>query len=132
MPDTERPLLWGPGGRRFHLMAKPIGATCNLNCTYCYYLPKKDLLGRGQRMTDEVLEAYVQQYIEAQDGPEIVFSWQGGEPTLLGLDFFRKAVALQQKYSRPGKRVENDLQTNGLLLDDAWCEFLRENRSIHQ
>ncbi|MBU0609277.1 MAG: anaerobic sulfatase maturase [Armatimonadetes bacterium] len=128
MHDAElRPWFSGSAERRFHLMAKPIGATCNLNCTYCYYLSKNDLLGRSRRMSDGVLEAYVQQYIAAQDSPEIVFSWQGGEPTLLGLDFFRKAVELERKHCPPGKRVANDLQTNGTLLDDAWCAFLRDN-----
>jgi uncharacterized protein len=125
-----RPLPSGPAGRRFHLMAKPIGATCNLNCTYCYYLSKRTLLGSARRMTDEMLEEYVKQYIAAQDGPEIVFSWQGGEPTLLGLDFFQKAVELERKHCPPHKGVENDLQTNGTLLDDAWCAFLRDNRFL--
>jgi len=115
---------------RFHLMAKPIGALCNLDCAYCYYLSKQDLLGSKRRMTDDVLESYIKQNIDAQDGPEIVFSWQGGEPTLLGLEFFQKVIELQKKHCPPGKRVENDLQTNGTLLDDAWCEFLRTNRFL--
>ena len=131
MRETGHPPLGAkPTKRRFHLMAKPIGTVCNLNCTYCYYLSKMDLLESNQRMAEEVLEAYIKQYIEAQDGPEIVFSWQGGEPTLLGLGFFRKAVELEVKHCPPAKRVENDLQTNGTLLDDAWCEFLRENRFL--
>ena len=116
--------------RRFHLMAKPFGAVCNLKCAYCYYLSKADLLGSNRRMSDEVLEAYVRQYIEAQDSPEMVFSWQGGEPTLLGLGFFQKVMELQQKHCPDGQRIENDLQTNGTLLDHAWCEFLRENRFL--
>ena len=78
-------------------------------------------------MPDDLLELFIRQYIESQDGEEIVFSWQGGEPTLLGLDFFRRVVELERKYRPPGRRIENDLQTNGTLLDDAWCEFLREN-----
>jgi len=77
-------------------MAKPIGAVCNMNCTYCYYLGKKDLLGSSGRMTDTILEEYVKQYIEAQEGTEVVFSWQGGEPTLLGLDFFKRAIELER------------------------------------
>jgi uncharacterized protein len=111
-------------------MAKPFGAVCNLDCTYCYYLSKADLLGSNRRMADEVLEATVRQYIEAQDGPEIVLSWQGGEPTLLGLDFFRKVMEVEKTHCPPGKRIENDLQTNGTLLDHAWCEFLRENHFL--
>jgi uncharacterized protein len=111
-------------------MAKPTGAVCNMDCTYCYYLSKKDLINSNARMTDAVLEEYLRQYIEAQQGPEVVLSWQGGEPTLLGLDFFRKIVDLEEEYCPPNKRVENDLQTNGLLLDDAWCEFLREKRFL--
>ncbi len=81
-------------------------------------------------MSDEVLESFIQQYIQGQNHDEIVFSWQGGEPTLCGLDFFKKVVALEKKYCPPGKRVENDLQTNGILLDDKWCEFLRKNRFL--
>ena len=123
-------MLSGQASRDFHLMAKPVGALCNMNCTYCYYLGKKDLLSSNGRMTDEILEQYVMQYIEAQEGPEVVFSWQGGEPTLLGLDFFKRAIELEREYCPPNKRVENDLQTNGILLDDAWCEFLRENRFL--
>lgn len=111
-------------------MAKPIGAVCNMDCTYCYYTSKKDLLGSNRRMTDAVLEEYVRQYIEAQGGREVIFSWQGGEPTLLGLDFFKKVIELEKEYCPPNKRVENDLQTNGTLLDDAWCEFLRQNRFL--
>lgn len=110
-------------------MAKPIASACNINCTYCYYLHKEQLLHqhRGTAMTTETLERYIVQYIEAQNGDEIVFSWQGGEPTMLGLDYFRNAIALQKKHSPPGRRVCNDLQTNGTLLTDEWCEFLKRN-----
>lgn len=131
--DPLSPLLVNPGSRpRFHAMVKPTGAICNLDCTYCYYLHKKDLLGSNSkfRITDEILETHVRQYIEAQRGDQIVFSWQGGEPTLMGIEFFRKVVALEKKYQRPGQRIENDLQTNGTLLDDEWCEFLRENNFL--
>ena len=119
-------------GRQFHAMAKPASSTCNLDCTYCYYLSKAALPGGpgAGRMSDEVLAAYIKQYIEGVTGPEVVLSWQGGEPTLLGLDFFRKVVALEKKYARPGQRVENDLQTNGVLLDEEWCEFLKANRFL--
>ena len=118
-----------PGARRrFHAMVKPIGAACNLDCKYCYYLSKGDLLDQqpGSRIADDLLEEFIRQYIAGQDGERVVFSWQGGEPTLLGLDFFRKVVALEAKHKRPGQRIENDLQTNGTLLDETWCRFLRE------
>jgi serine-type anaerobic sulfatase-maturating enzyme len=111
----------------FHVMAKPTGARCNLDCAYCFFL-KKDRLYPGStfRMSYEVLEAYIRQTIEGHRTPEITIAWQGGEPTLMGLDFFRRAVELELKYAAPGVRIENTLQTNGVLLDDEWCEFLRE------
>jgi uncharacterized protein len=110
-------------------MAKPTGSACNLDCTYCFYLHKEQLLGqrRGQFMDDLTLETFIRQYIEAQDGEQIVFSWQGGEPTLMGLDFFRNVVRLQEKYRPAGQRVENNLQTNGIALDASWCSFLKEH-----
>ncbi|HYN89788.1 MAG TPA: anaerobic sulfatase maturase, partial [Ardenticatenaceae bacterium] len=111
----------------FHVMTKPRGAICNLDCTYCYFLAKELLYpGSRFRMARDLLEQYVSQYIAAQRVPEVTFGWQGGEPTLMGLDFFRLAVELQQKYCRPGMRIHNTLQTNGTLLDDEWCAFLRE------
>jgi serine-type anaerobic sulfatase-maturating enzyme len=108
-------------------MVKPTGALCDLDCAYCYYLSKEDLLGKPAqwRISDEVLETFIRQYFEGQNHKGVVFSWQGGEPTLLGLDFFRKVVALEKHYCPPHVRCENDLQTNGVSLDDAWCEFLR-------
>jgi len=114
---------------RFHAMAKPSGSTCNIDCAYCFYLHKEHLLHqrRGQRMSPSTLERYIAQYIEAQNGEQIVFSWQGGEPTMLGLDFFRDIVALQKKYQPKNRRIANDLQTNGTLLTDAWCTFLKEH-----
>ncbi|MDR5824936.1 anaerobic sulfatase maturase [Caballeronia sp. LZ043] len=114
---------------RFHAMAKPIGSTCNIDCSYCYYLYKEHLLQqhRGRRMESSMLERYIRQYIEAQNGDEVIFSWQGGEPTMLGLDFFRNIVALQTKYLPQGRRISNDLQTNGTLLDDDWCRFLKQH-----
>jgi uncharacterized protein len=113
-------------------MVKPTGAICNLDCAYCYYLHKEELLGSASkfRMSDEVLENHIRQYIEGQRGDEVVFSWQGGEPTLLGVGFFEKVVALEKKYQRPNQRIENDLQTNGTLLNDEWCTFLRDNRFL--
>ena len=118
-----------PGARRsYHAMVKPIGAICNLDCTYCYYLHKQELLGSTKkfRISEEILETHIRQYIEGQDRSEVVFSWQGGEPTLLGLEFFQKVVELEQKYKKPNQRIENDLQTNGTLLNDEWGVFLKE------
>ena len=115
----------------FHLMAKPGGSRCNLSCQYCFYLRKGDLYS-GSRfcMSDEVLEEYTRQTIEAHCIPEVTFAWQGGEPTLLGRDFFEKAMSLQKKYCRPGMVIQNTIQTNGILLDDAWCKFFRKNRFL--
>jgi uncharacterized protein len=131
LPDPE----WHPPQgvkRRFHAMVKPIGSACNLNCAYCYYLSKGRLLDQqpGSRITDELLETFIRQYIEGHDHEQVVFSWQGGEPTLLGIDFFRKVVALEGKYRKPHHRIENDLQTNGTLLDEEWCRFLRDNNFL--
>ncbi|MDQ7065085.1 MAG: anaerobic sulfatase-maturation protein [candidate division KSB1 bacterium] len=112
-------------------MAKPIGPICNLDCKYCFYLEKEKLYP-GQSnwvMADEVLEAFIRQKIESSRAPVELFAWQGGEPTLLGVDFFRRVVALQKKYTN-GKKIENAFQTNGILLDDEWCEFLAENRFL--
>ncbi|MBE0533922.1 MAG: radical SAM protein, partial [Rhodospirillales bacterium] len=118
--------------RPFQVMVKPNGPRCNLDCTYCYYLEKERLYPetRKFRMPDDVLEAYVRDYIATQakaGAPEIWFSWQGGEPTLLGVEFFRRAVALQKKYRPAGAAVRNALQTNGTLLDEEWARFLKEH-----
>jgi uncharacterized protein len=115
----------------FHIMAKPVGPICNLDCKYCFYLEKETLYPHKTNwaMPDDVLESYIRQHIEAQDVPVITFAWQGGEPTLLGVDYFRRAVGLQKKYAN-GKRIDNAFQTNGVLLDDAWCEFLAENEFL--
>lgn len=117
------------GERRFHVMAKPAGSACNLDCTYCFYLSKQTLAGGpgGGHMNDDVLERFVRDYIAGVTADQVVFSWQGGEPTLLGLGFFDKVVALQRRYARHGQRVENDLQTNGTLLDEDWARFLKEH-----
>jgi len=117
--------------RPFHLMAKPIGPKCNLRCTYCFYL-EKDALYPGEwewAMSEEVLRSYVRQTVECAPGPEVAFTWQGGEPTLLGLPFFEQAVAIEKEYAR-GRQIENSIQTNGTLLDDAWCEFLERERFL--
>ncbi len=106
-------------------MAKPVGAACNLACPYCFYLEKGTLLGHGQAaMPDEVLEAYIRAYIAADPAPETEFVWHGGEPLLCGIPFFEKAIRLQKKHAR-GKKILNTLQTNGTLIDDAWCRFLK-------
>ena len=112
-------------------MTKPIGPICNLGCRYCFYLEKENLFPHNEnfRMTDEVLEEYVKQYIGAQMVHEVTFAWQGGEPTLMGVKFFRKVVELQKKYAA-GHVISNALQTNGTLLDDEWGEFLAENRFL--
>ncbi len=125
-------LLANKGQRRFHIMAKPIGPACNLDCSYCYYLAKATLPdgSRSGRISDETLDLFIRQYIEAVTGGEVVFSWQGGEPTLLGVDFFRRVVELEKKYAKPNQIVQNDLQTNGTLLDEEWCRFLKENRFL--
>ena len=118
--------------RRFHVMVKPGGSTCNLDCDYCFYLDKESLPGGPGvgRMSDNMLERFIQQYIDGVTGPRVVFSWQGGEPTLVGLDFYRKVVALQKQYAKPNQRVENDLQTNGTLITEEWSAFLAEHRFL--
>jgi uncharacterized protein len=109
-------------------MLKPRGAICNLGCRYCFYLSKEALYpGSLFRMSDEVLAEFTRQYIQAQQVPEVTFAWQGGEPTLMGLDFFRRAVDLQKQYRKPGQRINNAFQTNGVLLDDDWCAFFHEH-----
>jgi uncharacterized protein len=115
----------------FHVLAKPMGPLCNLSCRYCFYLEKDGLFPQEHkwRMSDDVLEAYVQQYIAGQDAPVVSFTWQGGEPTLLGVGFFRRVVELQRRYAN-GKTIENALQTNGILLDDEWGAFLAGERFL--
>ncbi len=109
-------------------MTKPRGAICNLDCKYCYFLKKEALYPDGHfRMSEETLEGYTRQYIAAQHVPDVTFAWQGGEPTLMGLDFFQRAVALQEKYRKPGTKIHNALQTNGTKLDDEWCSFFKQN-----
>lgn len=125
-------LFRGKPVRRVHVMVKPTGARCNLDCTYCYYLSKEQLLGKPEQLciSDELLEEFIRQYFTSQNHKEVVFSWQGGEPTLLGIDFFRKVVALEKQYCPPHVRCENDLQTNGTLLDDDWCTFLNDENFL--
>jgi len=113
--------------RDFQVFAKPIGSLCNLACSYCYYLEKGKLYLAGeQRMSEALLEDYITQHIDASSGPEVRFSWHGGEPTLLGLDYFRAIVALQRRHRPPGWRIVNGIQTNATLLDEDWCRFLAD------
>jgi uncharacterized protein len=115
----------------FHVMVKPAGPVCNLNCTYCYYLEKKKLYpGKNDLSLNlELLELFIQQYIDAQDVPVVTFTWQGGEPTLLGLSYFENVIELQKKYAG-GKTIENAFQTNGTRLDDDWCRFFSDNKVL--
>jgi uncharacterized protein len=117
--------------KSFMVMAKPIGPVCNLNCTYCYYLEKEKLYTESGsfKMTDELLESYIKQFIEAQEVPLVTFTWQGGEPTLLGLEFFEKAVELQTKY-KGSKKIDNAFQTNGTRLTEDWCRFFKRNNFL--
>jgi len=112
--------------REFQVFAKPADSICNLDCHYCYYLKKEHLFPKTEsfRMPDDILEEYIVQHIDASPGSVINFSWHGGEPTILGLDYFRKIVALQRKHQPPRRRVTNGMQTNGTLLDEDWCRFL--------
>ena len=112
--------------REFQVFVKPIGALCNLDCHYCYYLKKEHLYPKGEtfQMTDETLEDYIVQHIDASPEAVIRFSWHGGEPTILGLDYFRRIVALQRKHQPPDRSIVNGIQTNGTLLDEDWCRFL--------
>jgi len=124
------PVLTMPGAPvAFHVMVKPTGAVCNLDCEYCFFLSKEMLYpGSRFRMAADLQETYIRQLLEAHSrAPEVVVAWQGGEPTMMGLDFFRRSVELERTYARPGQRILNTIQTNGTLLDDEWGAFLKEN-----
>jgi len=114
--------------RNFQVFVKPVGSICNLDCHYCYYLKKEHLYPNDEsfRMPDIILEEYIAQHIEASAEPVIRFSWHGGEPTVLGLDYFRKIVEIQRKYQPPDQSITNGMQTNGTLLDEDWCRFLAD------
>lgn len=115
----------------FHLLVKPTGAVCNLDCKYCFFLSKEMLYpGSRFRMADDLLETYVRQLLESHQVPEINLAWQGGEPTLMGLDFFKRMVALADKYKKPGQTLVHTMQTNGTKLDDAWGAFFKENNFL--
>jgi uncharacterized protein len=125
MPD---PAVAAAAPPRFHLLAKPSGSTCNIDCKYCFFLSKEALYPNDRhRMSDATLEAYIRQLLESHRLPEVTVAWQGGEPTLMGLDFFRKAVAMVDRYRRPGQKIQQTFQTNGIALDDEWCAFLKEH-----
>lgn len=115
-----------------HVMAKPTGSVCNIDCTYCFYLEKEALYperNKNWRMSDETLEKYIQQQIAAQSGNRVIFAWQGGEPTMMGLGFFRRVVALCAHYAN-GKKIEHALQTNGIVLNDEWAQFFAEHHFL--
>ena len=115
----------------FHVLVKPTGAACNLDCAYCFFLDKEALYPNSKfRMSDELLETYIRQLIESHKTNEVALAWQGGEPTLMGLDFYRRAVALAEKYRQPGMEIKHSMQTNGTLLDDDWCTFFKENNFL--
>lgn len=117
-----------PFAKPLYVMLKPAGAHCNLACKYCYYLEKNNLYQNSHRhlMSDETLEQFTREYIEAQTMPQVLFTWHGGEPLMRSIDFYRKALALQKKYAH-GKQIDNVIQTNGTLLTDEWCEFFAKN-----
>ena len=115
----------------FHVMAKPTGSRCNLDCSYCFYLKKEQIYPESSfRMSDEVMEQYIRQTIEGHRVPRVTIAWQGGEPTLMGLDFFRRAINVEKKYLKPGMQIENTFQTNGVLLNEEWCRFFHDNNFL--
>jgi uncharacterized protein len=122
---------FAPFAKPIYIMLKPIGAVCNLRCEYCYYLDKKDLYPQAKNfvMNDEVLERFIQQYIESQTMSEVLFTWHGGETLMRNRDFYEKALRLEQKYAQ-GRRIDNCIQTNGILLTDDWCKFFKDNNFL--
>jgi uncharacterized protein len=124
--DTVADTMASTGKREFQVMAKPVGAICNLDCGYCYYLEKEELYPKSvsHRMADDLLEIYIEQHIEACPEENIFFSWHGGEPTLLGIGYFKKILEIQQKLRPFGRKILNGIQTNGTLIDEEWCRFL--------
>jgi uncharacterized protein len=130
LPSTADPLpVDAPPG--FHLLAKPSGSTCNIDCTYCFFLSKDALYPKEKhRMSAATLEAYIRQLMESHRTPQVTVAWQGGEPTLMKVEFFRQSVALVEKYRRPDQVVQHTFQTNGILLDDEWCTFFKEHNFL--
>jgi uncharacterized protein len=115
----------------FHVLTKPTGAACNLDCKYCFFLVKENLYpGSNFQMSDDVQESYIRQVLESHPGPEVPVAWQGGEPTLMGLEFFRRSIELEKKYQKPGTTILNTMQTNGVLVDEEWCDFFREHNFL--
>ncbi len=128
-PAVQARLLSAPPS--FHLLAKPSGSTCNIDCAYCFFLSKEALYPNDKhRMSQATLESYIQQLLEAHRTPEVTVAWQGGEPTLMKLEFFERAVELVEKYRKPSQAVQQTFQTNGLLLDDAWCAFFKKHNFL--
>jgi uncharacterized protein len=125
---TTTPIDFPPA---FHLLAKPTGATCNLDCAYCFFLSKEMLYpGSRFRMADAMLETYIRQLLEAHQTPQVQVAWQGGEPTLMGLDFFQRSIDLVERHRKPGTTVEYTIQTNGTLIDDAWAAFFKQHNFL--
>jgi len=115
----------------FHLLAKPTGAICNLDCKYCFFLAKEQLYPNSKfRMSDDLLETYIQQLLESHQTPEVTIAWQGGEPTLMGLSFFQRSIELVEKHKKPGQQVSHTIQTNGTRLDDNWGRFFKEHNFL--
>jgi len=127
----NKTIQFNPLNTPIYVMAKAIGPACNLRCSYCYYLDKKSLSpeNSSNRMSDATLELFTEQYINAQPGNDVLFTWHGGEPLLMGMDYYKKAIRLQKSYGR-NKNIDNSLQTNGTLLTDEWCEFFKENNFL--
>jgi uncharacterized protein len=124
LPEGER--AWSP--EAVHILGKPTGAICNLGCSYCFFLDKEELYeGDRFRMSDDMLDKYIGSLVEMHKVPQVTVAWQGGEPTLMGLDFYRKSVEIEDRYRKPGMTFLNTMQTNGTLLNDEWCEFFAEN-----
>ena len=124
-------LYFSPLSFPLYVMAKPVGPLCNMDCDYCYYLEKSELYtGRkGLKMSDDLLDRFINDYIHCQTSPFVLFTWHGGEALLRGIDFFRKAIRLQQQYGH-GREISNCIQTNGLLLNDEWCRFFKDNNFL--
>ena len=115
----------------FHLLAKPTGPICNLDCEYCFFLSKEMLYpGDRFRMADELLETYLKQLLEAHHTPEVMVAWQGGEPTMMGLDFFKRSIELVEKHRKPWQQVSHTIQTNGVLIDERWAAFFKEHNFL--
>ncbi|MBQ3576363.1 MAG: radical SAM protein, partial [Coprobacter sp.] len=130
MQNNSKTAIFNPLTFPIYVMAKPIGALCNLDCHYCYYLEKGELYrGTSPKMSDDILERYIIEYIECQPTQNVLFTWHGGETLLRGIDFFRKAIRLQQRHAK-GRTISNSIQTNGILLNDEWCRFFKEENFL--